>query len=66
MARHDDECGVIGAYSAERSGPGFEIVGPDGDVACWTITERMAVVLAALLNVAHEAGLIEDSPENGF
>lgn len=51
---------TLGAYSVERSGPGFEIVGPDGDVAVWATTERMAVTVTALLNLAHEAGLIDE------
>ncbi len=50
---------VLGAYSAEQHGPGFRIVGPDGDVVAWTITERIAVTVVALLNLAHEAGLVE-------
>ena len=41
---------VLGAYSAERSGSGFKVLGPDGETVLWTMTERMSVILVSLLN----------------
>ena len=59
MRQQDDESEVLAAYSVRRHGC-FEIVGPDGDVVAWVMTERMAVVLVSLMNLAHEAGLIDE------
>jgi hypothetical protein len=57
------DANVLGAYAARRNGPGYEILGPSGVVICWTATETVAVQLVALLNLAHEAGLIDEEPD---
>ena len=46
----------VDAYTARSSGPGFEIVGPDGVIA-WTIDVYWATIIVAFLNRIEMEGL---------
>lgn len=50
--------GNAGPFSFRRSGTiGQEILDSDGNVICWTTSERLAALIVHLLNEAHAAGL---------
>jgi len=54
---------VLGPFAARSAGSGcWEILGPDGAVIAWAVNESVALKLVALLNLAHEAGLIDRTP----
>ncbi len=56
---------VLGPFAARSAGSGcWEILGPNGTVIAWVVTEAVAVKLTALLNLAHGAGLIDRVPDD--
>ena len=56
---------VLGPFAARSAGSGcWEVLGPDGAVIAWAATKTVAIKLVALLNLAHEAGLIDRPPDD--
>ena len=51
---------IIAAYSSRQVGrTGHEILGPDGNVFCWTIDRYWAELIVALLNGADEGHIVQ-------